>query len=54
MTLRLVIPSKLKLAARPPAPPIRRQKVDDRKPLSDETKRKLLIVSVLNTKLWSN
>jgi hypothetical protein len=54
MTLRLIAPSKLKLSARPPAPPIKRRKVDDPKPLTEETKRKLLIVSVLNTKLWSN
>lgn len=54
MTLRLII-SQCQEKKQPPAPPIKRGRgAEEPRALSEETKRRLLIVCVLNTKLWSN
>lgn len=49
MTLRLIVPQA---KVRPPVPPIRRKKVEERRELSAETKRKLIALHVETAKCW--
>lgn len=54
MTLRLIV-SKCQEQKRPAPPPIKRGRgAEEPRTLSEETKRRLIMVAVLRTKFWSN
>jgi len=53
MNLRLIVTKTVELK-RPPAPPIKRRKVEEERGLSEQTKRELIAVHVLNVKNWKS